>query len=182
MENCTIYYDDTKRSCQLMARKMSEYENIICKKASDFTRQAFIYEGCANVGFLLESDKEQVPYEMKHVISRIVMDKSSYVFVVVTGGSREFKSLKTVNDELSQRGYRLSNIYSKYIFEKHHMDQQEVVGKIIGDMEKKEARYPELKEKVDGLSKKELRKALKTGYREYRKYKKKNKKSDAHSG
>lgn len=177
MENCTIYYEDTKHSCQLMAQKMSEYDNIMCKKASDFTRQTFVYEGSPNVGFIFESDKEQVPYEMKHVISRIVMDKSNYVFVVVTGGSREFESLKTVNDELSQRGYRLSNIYSKYVFEKHHMDQQEVIGKIIGDMEKKEARYPELKEKVDGLSKKELRKALKTGYREYRKYKKKNKKA-----
>lgn len=176
MENCTIYYEDTKHSCQLIAEKLSGYEGITCKKASEFTRQTFIFEGNSNVGFIFESDKEKVPYAMKHIIWRIVMDKANYVFVVVTGGAREFEALKCVNDELSQRGYGISNLYSKYIFEKNHLDTKEVIHKILQDMETQEAKYPAFREKINGMSKKELRKVLKSGYQEFRCYKRKNKK------
>lgn len=175
MEKCTIYYDDSKSSCRAAAEALSCYEEVTCKKTSEFARQTFIYEGSSNVGFIFESDKEKVPYAIKHIIWRIVMNKGGYVFVVVTGGAREFEALKTVNDELSQRGYQISNLYSKYIFEKNHLDSKEMITKIIQDMEKQEAKYPLFRQKISGMTKKELRKVLKSGYKEFRLYQKKNK-------
>ena len=61
-----------------------------------------------------------------------------------------------------------SNVYSKNIFEKHHMNQNQIISKITDDMEAKETNYSAFRKRVDTISKKDLRKILKHGYQAYR--------------
>ncbi|QOV18072.1 hypothetical protein INP51_08370 [Blautia liquoris] len=168
MEGCTIYYEDARPACTALAEKLAEHENISIQKASDFQQQTFIYESNPNVGFIFESEKEKNYPSLRNVIPRMVMNKSNYIFIAVTGGVRELESLVAVNADLEKRGYHADNVYSRNIFEKHHMNQKEIISKIINDMEAKETNYSAFQKRVDTMSKKDLRKILKHGYQSYR--------------
>ncbi|MDY3919195.1 MAG: hypothetical protein SOZ59_09385 [Candidatus Limivivens sp.] len=176
MEDCTIYYDDRKSSCRMYAKYLEEQEGILCRKASGVSGEAIIFEKSRRVGFLFESQKEHAPECIRNILSRIVMDKNGWIFLGVTGGEHELQALKTASEELERRGYQVSMLYSRFLMEKNHLDAEEAVQKILEDMEVRKAAYPALKEKIHGLTKKDLRKALRLAFRDYRSYQKKEQK------
>ena len=171
MEKCTIYYDDTKLTCREYADILSDYDQIFCKPASEYINSPLIYEENSLVGFLFESNKENVPYAIRHIIWRIIMDKKGTYFLAVTGGNRELKAIRCAVEELEVRGYDVSNIYSKYMFEKYHMDIETSAAKIVADLENGEAQYRIYKQMAAKLEKKELRRMLRKELKEYKKYK-----------
>lgn len=184
MKEITIYYDDTRLSCQTFAELFSKYENVQCKKASDFVDQNMIFTNREKVGFVFESQNGKVPYAVSHIMWKLVGDKTQPYMLCVTGGSREFNAVKTAHTDLKQRGYNVQYIYTKYVLvEKYKMGAEDAVKRMMSDMESGQGNIP-IKENYQDHSKKELRRHLYgelKNYRKYRRIEKRRKKASEHN-
>ena len=171
MKKLTIYYDDTKQSCRRFADEFLKYENVECRKISEYQEQRIIFADRVRIGLIFESQDGQIPAPVLHIIRRVVADKEEKHLVCVTGGRRELQALHAAREEMQQRAYQVSNLYTKYIFEKHRLGTAEAVARMAEDME--DGRENVLfKEKYRGCSGREFRKHLRQEIKQYRKYKK----------
>lgn len=175
VDKCTIYYDDTNHSSTYLAEQLGEHSDIECKRASDYKGEKMIIESNRIVGFVFPSVDGSLPYNIKHLIWKIIMNKENNIFLVVSDGSRELKAVKSAMDTLHDRGYKVKNVYSKYIFEKYHVENY--AEKILEDLNSNHSEFLKKLEESKELSKKELRKYVRKNMKEYKQYKKqKNKK------
>lgn len=100
MTEITIFYDDTKKSCQDYAGRFAEHENVECKKASEYRDQQMIFNKGTKIGLIFESENGKVPYSILHIIWRLIADKKEKHMIFVTGGDREFRAIKAAADEI----------------------------------------------------------------------------------
>lgn len=176
LKKLTIYYEDSKQSCQMLAEEFGKYENVECKKASDYEEQRIIFTDKEKIGLIFESENGKVPDSISNVIQKIVADKEETHMICVTGGRKEFKALHSAKTDMEQRGLKVQNIYTKYLFQKHKVKMETAARQIISDLEaKKENLFP--REKYQDHSKKELRKYLRRELREYGRYSRKQRAS-----
>ncbi len=94
MEKLVIFYDDRKNSCINCAEKFGQYENVECRKISDYQDQSLVYATGARVGLIFESENGKLPYGVSHIIWKIVADKNRNHMLLITGGSRELKAAR----------------------------------------------------------------------------------------
>lgn len=130
MEEITIYYEE-KSSCQLYLKEFQQQGNVVLKKASDYAKEHMIFEKNHIVGFVFESDHKKIPYDISHIIWRLIMDKNGKCFVMVTGGQSELTTLKMAATNLESRGYKVVSGYTRYLGEKRKISSEEVVKIII---------------------------------------------------
>lgn len=169
MEKCTIYYDDSLSSREF-TDMLAKYEHITCKQADEFTDYLPVYEENKKVGFIFESNKEKLPSTIKHIIGSIVMDKAGECFLFAAGGERELMALRSASADLERRGYQVVNLYSKYLFERFHMNKEEGAERIVSDLESGEESYPGFRKRISDMPRREMRKTIYREYRNYRKY------------
>lgn len=172
MKSVTVYYEEQKESCRKCAELFSAYDGVVCRKISECRDEKILYEENERVGFLFESEREKVPAAVLQVIRRLIMNKTGKCFVYVTGGSRELTALKKACLELESRGYHSMNAYSRYFFQKYHMDPKEIVLHILENLEKKDGIVPELAARKDTLTTVQMRQALHQEFKQYKKYRK----------
>lgn len=175
MDKFVIFYDDRKNSCINCAEKFGQYENVECRKISDYQDQSLVYANGARVGLIFESENGKLPYGVSHIIWKIVADKNRNHMILITGGSRELKAARAAVSDLDERGYHILNLYTRYVMEKNKITPEEAVEWILKDIEtEKPKRMKEwVKEKYQGMSRRELRKELHRELKEYREYQKK---------
>lgn len=169
MEKIIIFYDDTKASCCRWAERFQEHENVECRKTSDYAENRLIFATGAKIGLVFESENGKVPYSVSHIIWRMTADKKEDHMILVTGGRRELKAIRTAETDMEKRGYNVKNIYIRYMLDKYKVKEQEAVSWILDDMETGQAK-DNVKKKYSSIPRKELRKALRREFREYRKY------------
>ncbi len=87
MDKFVIFYDDRKNSCINCAEKFGQYENVECRKISDYQDQSLVYATGARVGLIFESENGKLPYGVSHIIWKIVADKNRNHMILITGGS-----------------------------------------------------------------------------------------------
>ncbi len=172
VKKIVIFYDDTKTTCREYARMLEKHGQVECRKASEELNHTLIFAGEGKFGLMFESNYGEVPYEILHVIWRITADKKEHPVLLITGGSREFKALRTAAHELGQRGYIVKNIYSRYLIQKQKMKTEDAVEWIIHDLEENRENIPE-KEQLKAMNKRELRRRLREELKSYKKYAKK---------
>lgn len=172
MQSVTVYYDDQKESCRKYAEIFAGYEYVECKKISECADKNIIFENSERVGFLFESDREMVPYSMKRVIQKIVMNKKGKYFVNVTGGSRELSAAKMAYNDLESRGYKAANIYSQYYFEKCRLNAEQAVKQILDNIEKADGFGSAFAGEEVEMNSRQIRKLLRRGLKDYKKYRK----------
>lgn len=172
MDEITIYYEE-KSSCLLYLREFQKQGNIVLKKASDYSKEHMIYEKNHNVGFVFESCQQKIPYDISHIIWRLIMDKNGKCFVMVTGGQREFSTLKMAATDLESRGYKVVSGYTRYLGEKRKIGEEQVVKIITEQLASEEvSSFSEVitRMKKEAKSSRANRKKLRTGIKEYYKY------------
>lgn len=175
MDQITVYYDGDKSKCREYAEFLSKIENVTCKNAADYTEEFMIQESNSVVGFIYESGKETIPYSIKHVIWRLIMNKNGKCFVIVLGGSKELLSLREAAEELETRGYTVVKGYTQYFFEKNKMKPEESAAWVLNEVENHQegsllSKGRELKEELKTSS--DLRKKLRKERKNYRMYRK----------
>lgn len=175
MDKLVIFCDDRKNSCIICAEKFSQYENVECRKISDYQDQSLVYATGARVGLIFESENGKLPYGVSHIIWKIVADKNRNHMLLITGGSREMKAARTAASDLGERGYHIINIYTRYVLEKNKITTEEAVEWILQDIEAEKTKHVKerIKEKYQDMSRRELRKELRRELKEYRNYQKK---------
>lgn len=134
MEQISVYYDDRDSRCREYIRCLNQYDNVRCKKASHYGEKMFIYEPEDIVGFIFSSNDGDVPAEISHIISRMIMNKRGKCFLIVTGGKKEMKALKSAVNHLEKRGYHVLRCCSPYLLEKKNLSVQEGIEKIMKDI------------------------------------------------
>lgn len=72
--------------------------------------------------------------EISHIISRMIMNKRGKCFLIVTGGNKEMKALKSAVNHLEKRGYHVLRCCSPYLLEKKNLSVQEGIEKIMKDI------------------------------------------------
>jgi len=174
-DKCTVYYDDTNKSSALFAEQLSRHPDIEIKKASDYKAESMIVASNRMIGFVFPSENGELPYNIKHIMWKMIMKKSNHTFLVVSDGSRELRAVKSAIDVLGARGYIISHVYSKYIFEK--LQEENPAQRVLEDLGNNESAFMEHQQAVKGFSKRELRKYIREDMKEYKKYKKRNKKA-----
>jgi hypothetical protein len=167
-----IFYDDKKSSCRQYAEELMKYEDVICKKASEYQNKTVIFELDNHVGFLFESENGKIPKAITHVICSTVMGKKETPILIVTGGGREIKAIKSAKDTLNTRGYSIKNIYTKYVFDKYDYNVIAAVRQIMSDVENQKENLL-FKDKTRGLSSKQLKKHIRMEVKAYKSYRKK---------
>ena len=175
MDKFVLFYDDRKNSCIKCAETFSQYENIECRRISEYQEQSLIYATGARVGLIFESENGKLPYGVSHIIWKIVADKNRNHMLLITGGSRELKAARAAVSDLGERGYHILNLYTRYVMEKNKITPEEAAEWILKDIEtEKPKRVKErVKEKYQGMSRRELRKELRRELKECREYQKK---------
>ncbi|HJA68123.1 MAG TPA: hypothetical protein H9955_17740 [Candidatus Mediterraneibacter cottocaccae] len=173
MEKTIIFYEDTKKSCCDGAARFAAQENVECRKISEYQDKKLIFSTGGRLGFLFESENGKVPYDVSHVIWRVVADKKGDHMIMVTGGQRELAAIRSAQDDMEKRGYHVAHIYIRYILEKYKLREENAVQWIMTDMETGQS-GKDLREKYLNMPKKELRKSLHRELKAYRKYQKKN--------
>lgn len=113
MEKLIIFYDDTKPSCCRCISRFEEYENVECRKASDYLEKSLFFATNARIGLAFESDDGKVPYVISHVIWRMNADKTKDHMILVTGGRREFKAIETARNDMETDQVK-SDVKEKY--------------------------------------------------------------------
>lgn len=169
MEKLIIFYDDTKAGCCRCVSRFETYENVECRKVSDYKDKTLIFATGAKVGFVFESENGKVPYGISHIIWRMVADKKGEHIILVTGGRREFKAIRTASEDMEKRGYHVRNIYTRYILEKYKVREEEAIRWVLEDMQTGQVRN-DIHEKYHALSRKEARKEFLREMKTYRKY------------
>lgn len=89
--------------------------------------------------------------------------------ILVTGGSREFRAIRTAERDMEKRGYYVRDIYTRYMLDKNHLTEEDTIKWVLNDIETGQTEY-EIKNKYRNLSKKELRKEIRRELKSYRKY------------
>lgn len=176
MDKLIIFYDDTKASCRKYAEIFAEYEEVECRKASDYGENQLVFAPDERIGLVFESENGKVPYVMSHVIWRLVAGKSHNHLLVVTGGAREFQAIRTAAKDMEERGYKVKNIYTRYLFEKYKITPDMAVNDIMCDLaagDENILQREKLESMTKNMSKRELRKSFRRELKEYRKYKRK---------
>ncbi len=171
MKEVTVYYDDLKESCRKYAEIFRKYDQVTCKKLSVHDAGNIIFENHEWVGFIFESEDEQIPHAMKRLFQKIVMSKKGCYFVQVTGGSRELTAAQMAYHELESRGYCNANIYSQHYFEKYHLDEQQAVSQIIESIEKEHGIMSEeegFQTQKPGMTSSFIRKSLRRNLKKYK--------------
>ena len=168
MEQITVYYDEQKESCRRYAEFFNEYEEIECKKMSVYQEESIVFESNKRVGFLFESEGREVSPVAEKMIKKLVISKSGCYFVFVTGGKRELRAAMEGYNELQNRGYKGANVYSRYYFEKYHMDEGQAVKQIVESIEKEDGIVPVLADRDPELSAKDVRKKIRKELKEYK--------------
>ncbi len=169
-DKCTVYYDDTNKSSTFFSEQLSRHPNIEIKKASDYKDETVIVASDRIIGFVFPSENGEIPYNIKHIMWKMIMKKSNDIFLVVSDGSREMRALKSSIDILTARDYIISHAYSKYVFEKLQVENPPE--KIWEDLGNNESAFMARQQATKGFSKRELRKYMQEDMKEYRKYKK----------
>ena len=113
MEKLIIFYDDTKPSCCRCISRFEEYENVECRKASDYLEKSLFFATNARIGLVFESDDGKVPYVISHVIWRMNADKTKDHMILVTGGRREFKAIEIARNDMETDQVK-SDVKEKY--------------------------------------------------------------------
>ncbi|MCC2256005.1 hypothetical protein LKD70_16560 [Ruminococcus sp. CLA-AA-H200] len=173
MEKIIIFYDDTKTACIRAAEKFGAHENTECRKASEYRDKTLVFAMDAKVGFIFEAENGRVPYVISHIIWRMSADKNREHMLMVTGGRRELKAIRTAEKDMEKRGYHVGSIYTRYILDKYKLTEDESVGLIIEDMITGKTRN-EFREKYSGMSRRELMKHFRNELKAYRKFQKSN--------
>lgn len=150
MEKLIIFYDDAKAGCCRCVSRFETYENVECRKVSDYKDKTLI-------------------------IWRMVADKKGEHMILVTGGRREFKAIRTASEDMEKRGYHVRNIYTRYILEKYKVREEEAIEWVLEDMQTGQVRN-DLQEKYHALSRKEARKEFLREMKTYRKYRREQRK------
>lgn len=148
-----------------------EYENVECRKASDYLEKSLFFATNARIGLVFESDDGKVPYVISHVIWRMNADKTKDHMILVTGGRREFKAIETARNDMEKRGYHVRNVYIRYMLEKYKLKEEDVAKWVLHDMETDQVKS-DVKEKYKDMSRREVAKHLRKVFRQYRKYQK----------
>ncbi len=167
MKGLTIYYDDTKQSCQEFAETFSKYDQVVCLRASDYRRQQIIFAPGKTIGLIFESESGKVPRGIERIISKIVASKTDTHLIIVTGGSSEFDSAKTASVNMARRGYTVKNIYTRYLFEKNKLNVQAATDRMICDMKEEKETIHILRQYRKDL-KDETKRNLRDGIRQRR--------------
>lgn len=170
MQELIIFYDDAKAGCTRYAEQFAKYQEVDCRKASEYQKEKLIFATGARVGFVFESENGQVPYAISHIIWRMIADKKREHMIFVTGGSREFQAIRTAREDLEQRGYRVGSIYIRYLFEKYRLKEEETAGWLLKDMETGQSRA-DMRKKYESMSHRELVRYMRRELKEYKKYK-----------
>ena len=84
---------------------------------------------------LFRSEGRKVSPAADQMIGKLVISKSGRYFVFVTGGKRELRAAMEAYNNLQARGYKGANVYSKYYFEKYHMDEKQAVTSVLAEEE-----------------------------------------------
>lgn len=171
MEKLIIFYDDAKAGCCRCAEKLAQYDHVECRKASDYREKSLIFATGAKIGLLFESENGRVPYGISHIIWRMTADKKKEHMILVTGGSRELKAIRTARRDMEKRGYNVRDIYTRYMLEKNRLSEEDAIEWVINDVETGET-GTQIKTRFRNLSKKELRKELRREIKAYRRFQK----------
>lgn len=111
----TFYYDDTNHGCCRYVKEFQKYEKVECRKASEYLNRKSIFGyGSASV-FLFEGGLRQIPYAIRHIIWKILMNRQTVCFVTVIGGRKREKAFRLAAEELKMRGYRVSGGCISYL-------------------------------------------------------------------
>lgn len=172
MEKLIIFYEDAKQSCRDFAKSLEAYENVECRKASEYKDQTLIFARNCRTGLVFESDNGKIPDVISHVIWRIVADKKESHLIYVTGGSRKFLALKRARDNMQARGYMARYVYTGYILEKSHFDRSNAAEYIMDSLRSDRENIPS--EGKGTYTKREIRKRIWNERKEYRTYQKKS--------
>ena len=175
MEKLIIFYDDTKAGCCRCVSRFETYENVECRKASDYKDKTLIFATGAKVGFVFESENGKVPYAISHIIWRMVGDKKEEHMLLVTGGSREFRAIRSATKDMEKRGYHVRYIYTRYMLEKYKVKEEDAIEWRLTDIQTGQIRN-DIKEKYAGMTKKEARKELLRELRAYGRFRRKSRK------
>lgn len=140
-----------------------------CRKVSDYRDKSLIFATGAKIGLIFESENGRVPYGISHIIWRMTADKKRAHMILVTGGSREFRAIRTAERDMEKRGYYVRDIYTRYMLDKNHLTEEDTIKWVLNDIETGQTEY-EIKNKYRNLSKKELRKEIRRELKSYRKY------------
>lgn len=170
MDKMIIFYEDTKQSCRKLVQELEQYENIECRKASDYKEQFMIFARNCRVGLVFESNEGKIPDVISHIIWRFVADKEESHMIYITGGRREFLALRRAEEDMQARGYSVKYIYTGYILEKLHLEKNKIPEYIMDSLNYDRENVP-AKGKKD-YSKKEIRRKLWQERKQYKKYKK----------
>ena len=150
MEKLIIFYDDTKPSCCRCISRFEKYENVECRKASDYLGKSLFFATDARIGLVFESDNGKVPYAVSHIIWRMAADKNRDHMILVTGGRRELKAIETAKNDMEKRGYHVHHIYIRYMLEKYKPQEADVAAWILEDMENSQMKN-EVKEQLKNM-------------------------------
>ena len=106
---------------------------------------------------------------------RLFADKNRNHMLLITCGSRELKAARAAVSDLGERGYHILNLYTRYVMEKNKITPEKAVEWILKDIETEKPKHMKerVKEKYQGMPKRELRKELRRELKEYREYQKK---------
>lgn len=131
MERISVYYDDRDSRCSEYVRYFRQYDQVSCRKASHYGEKMFIFEPEDIVGFVFSSNDGEVSEEIRHIISRMIMNKNGKCFLMVVGGKKEMKALKSAVNYLEKRGYHVFQCSSPYLLSKKNLSVQEGIDSIM---------------------------------------------------
>lgn len=146
MEKLIIFYDDTKAGCCRCVSRFETYENVECRKASDYKDKTLIFATGAKVGFVFESENGKVPY-----------------------------AIRSATKDIGKRGYHVRYIYTRYMLEKYKVKEEDAIEWMLTDIQTGQIRN-DIKEKYAGMTKKEARKELLRELRAYGRFRRKSRK------
>ena len=170
MEKLIIFYEDAKQSCREFAQSLEKYENVECRKASEYKDQGLFFSRNCRTGLVFESQNGKIPDVISQIIWRVVAEKKESHMIYVTGGSRELLALRRAKENIQTRGYTAKYIYTGYILEKCHMDKNSAAEFIMDSLNNDRENVPA--EETANPSRRAIRKQLWQERKEYRKYKK----------
>lgn len=75
-----------------------------------------------------------------NLIEKLAGHENEEQMILVTGGSQEVKAIRAAKNDLEQRGYKLGNVYVRYMMKKYKLEEEEIADWIIKDLESGERR------------------------------------------
>lgn len=166
-----IYYDAQKQSCTEAAALLKAILPSVTLIPISECREYLIFTENNSIGFIFQSSHGKLPEEIKYITSHLVVNKKSYLFALITGGSRELTALKALSDKLKTRGMHLSSAYTEYMLNKFSSDSVRQMEKIALDLEASKETLKEIKQSHEQLSRNEFRKLAKSQLKDYIRFK-----------